>query len=125
MISLSSDDMKKRFRSLFAKKFLVMGDERSGMIEIIEQYHARRTVQWDAMNRFRAGEAIIGCDVKGTSMTIRAMIGRFSGNFEAATGHIGGPLEQAEREAKALGIRIFDKNKKKVRIGALGGGALG
>lgn len=90
MITLKPDDVRKRFGPLFAQKFLVMVDERAGMAEILEQCRARGTIEWDAMNRKRAGGAVTGCDVEGTSMTIHARLGRFSANFGAAAGDIGG-----------------------------------
>jgi methanogenesis imperfect marker protein 11 len=90
MIILNPDDIRKRFGPLFAQKFLVMVDERAGIAEILEQCRARGTIEWDAMNRRRAGGAITGCDVKGTSMILHARLGRFSANFGAAAGDIGG-----------------------------------
>ena len=51
MITLTPDDVKKRFGPLFSKKFLVMVDETAGLAEILEQCHARGTIEWDAMNR--------------------------------------------------------------------------
>ncbi len=61
-----------------------------GMAEILEQCRARGTIEWDAMNRRRAGGAVTGCDVEGTSMTIHARLGSFPVNFGAAAGDIGG-----------------------------------
>ena len=60
MIRLTPDDAKKRFGLLFSLKFLVMVDERSGRAEIIETCRARGTIEWDAMNRRRAGGAVTG-----------------------------------------------------------------
>jgi len=57
MITLTPEDVKKRFGPLFAQKFLVMVDERAGKAEILEKCHARGTIEWDAMNRRRAGGA--------------------------------------------------------------------
>lgn len=51
MIILTPDGVKQRFGPLFSKKFLVMVDERAGRAEILEQCHARGTIEWDAMNR--------------------------------------------------------------------------
>ena len=90
MITLKPDDVRKRFGPLFAQKFLVMVDERAGMAEILEQCRARGTIEWDAMNRRRAGGAVTGCEVEGTSMTIHARLGKFPANFGAAAGEIGG-----------------------------------
>ena len=86
MITLSPDDVKQRFGPLFSKKFLVMVDERAGIAEIIEHCLARGTIEWDAMNRYRAGGVVTGCLVEGTSMTLRAKLGRFPVNFGVAAG---------------------------------------
>jgi methanogenesis imperfect marker protein 11 len=97
MITLTPEDVKKRFGPLFAQKFLVMVDERAGKAEILEKCHARGTIEWDAMNRRRAGGAVSKCLVEGTSMTILARLGTYPVNFGAAAGEIGGQaLESVE-----------------------------
>ena len=95
MITLTPDDVKNRFGPLFSKKFLVMVDERAGIAEIIEQCHARGTIEWDAMNRRRAGGVVTGCVVEGNAMTIRAKIGRLPAQFGAAADTIGGQALEA------------------------------
>ena len=95
MITLSPDEVKKRFGPLFAQKFLVMVDERAGAAEIHEQCRVRGTIEWDAMNRRRAGGAVGRCEVEGTSMTIHARLGKFPVNFGSAAGDIGGQALEA------------------------------
>ena len=90
MITLTPDDVKQRFGPLFSKKFLVMVDEKAGLAEILEQCHARGTIEWDAMNRRRAGGAVAFCAVEGDTMTIRARLGQHRVNFGAAGDTIGG-----------------------------------
>ncbi|MGA2698324.1 MAG: tRNA(Ile2) 2-agmatinylcytidine synthetase [Methanoregula sp.] len=90
MITLTPDDAKQRFGPLFSKKFLVMVDEKAGLAEILEQCHARGTIEWDAMNRCRAGGAVATCTVEGSTMTIRARLGQHKVNFGAAGDTIGG-----------------------------------
>jgi methanogenesis imperfect marker protein 11 len=90
MITLTPDDVKQRFGPLFAQKFLVMVDECTARAEIIEQCRARGTIEWDAMNRRRAGGAVTSCSVEGTSMVISAKLGKYPVNFGAAAGDIGG-----------------------------------
>jgi len=90
MITLRPDDVKQRFGPLFSRKFLVMVDEKAGLAEIIEQCQARGTIEWDAMNRRRAGGAVSACAVEGSTMTIRARLGRHEVNFGAAADTIGG-----------------------------------
>ena len=81
MITLTPDDVKQRFGPLFSKKFLVMVDEKAGLAEILEQCHARGTIEWDAMNRSRPGGAVASCAVEGSTMTIRARLGQHKVNF--------------------------------------------
>lgn len=90
MITLKPDDVKQRFGSLFSRKFLVMVDERAGLAEIIEQCQARGTIEWDAMNRRRAGGAVTSCAVEGSTMTIHARLGRHVVNFGPAADTLGG-----------------------------------
>jgi len=103
MITLTPDDVKKWFGLLFSKKFLVMVDECAGIAEIIEQCHARGTIEWDAMNRWRFGGVVTGCVVEGNAMAIYAKIGRFPAQFGAAADTIGGQaLEAAGLYGKSL-----------------------
>jgi methanogenesis imperfect marker protein 11 len=95
MISLGPDEVKQRFGPRFTQRFLVMIDERSETAEILEQCRVRGTIEWDAMNRKRAGGAVSGCYVEGTSMTIRSQLGKYSVNFGAAAGDIGGQALEA------------------------------
>ncbi|MFY9800842.1 MAG: tRNA(Ile2) 2-agmatinylcytidine synthetase [Methanoregula sp.] len=95
MITLTPEDVKKRFGPLFAQKFLVMVDERADIAEIIEQCHARGTIEWDAMNRHRAVGCVTGCLVEGTTMTMHTKLGRFPINFGAAANEIGGQALEA------------------------------
>jgi methanogenesis imperfect marker protein 11 len=87
--------VKQRFGPLFAKKFLVMVDERAGVAEIIEHCLARGTIEWDAINRSRAGGVVTGCLVEGTSMTLKARLGHAPVNFGAAADDIGGQALEA------------------------------
>ena len=95
MITLTPYEVKQRFGPLFSQKFLVMVDELRGKAEIIEQCRARGPIEWDAMNRCRAGGAVTGCSVEGTGMVIGAKIGKYPINFGAASGNIGGQALEA------------------------------
>ena len=95
MITLTPQDVKQRFGLLFAEKFIVMVDDRAGIAEIIERCRARGTIEWDAMNRHRAGGVVISSLVEGTSMTLRAKLGRLPVNFGAAAEDIGGQALEA------------------------------
>lgn len=95
MITLLPDDVKQRFGPLFSQKFLVMVDERTGSAEILEQCRVRGTIEWDAMNRNRAGGAVNRCNVDGTTMIIHARLGKYPVNFGSAAGDIGGQALEA------------------------------
>ena len=65
--------------------------------KLSRQCRARGTIEWDAMNRRRAGGAVTGCAVEGTAMVINAKLGTYPINFGAASGDIGGQaLESVE-----------------------------
>lgn len=67
-----------------------MVDESAHLAEIIEQCTHRGTIEWDAMNRKRAGGAVTDLRVEGVTMSISAKLGSYPVNFGAAAGEIGG-----------------------------------
>jgi methanogenesis imperfect marker protein 11 len=95
MITLAPSEVRERFGSLFSQRYLVMADPSSGVVEILETCKARGPVEWDAMNRRRAGGAIESCDVDGTTLRIRARIGRFPVRFGPAESERGGQALEA------------------------------
>jgi methanogenesis imperfect marker protein 11 len=97
LITLTPAEVRERFGKLFSRRFLVMVDENEGIAEIIEQCTHQGPIEWDAMNRRRAGGAITGIRVEGNTMSIVAKLGRFPVQFGAASGEIGGQaLETVE-----------------------------
>jgi len=99
MITLTPQAAAERFGKLFSWKYLVMVDERAGIAEILEQCHARGTIEWDAINRNRAGGAVDRCAVDGSTMVMRARIGIYPIRFGAADSELGGQaLEGVEIE---------------------------
>ncbi|ADN37228.1 conserved hypothetical protein [Methanolacinia petrolearia DSM 11571] len=87
---LKPEEVRERFGPLFCRKFLVMADEDSGRAEIIEECRHRGAIEWDVMNRNRAGGAVESIAVDGASMTISAKLGRYPVHFGAAGDEIGG-----------------------------------
>jgi len=90
MVTLTPSEVRERFGKLFSKKFLVMVDKRAGLAEIIEQCCHRGSIDWDVMNRRRAGGAITSIDVQGAEMTMTAKLGQYPVRFGAASETIGG-----------------------------------
>jgi len=89
-ITLTPDEVKERFGTLFSKKFIVMVDEKTETAEIIEQCCHRGSIEWDVMNRRRAGGAITSICVEGTTMTMTTKLGMYKATFGAADSEIGG-----------------------------------
>jgi methanogenesis imperfect marker protein 11 len=84
------DEIQKRFGRLFSQRLLVMVDEEAGRAEILEECRCRGSIEWDVMNRKRAGGAITGITVEGASMTMQAKIGHYPGRFGPADKELGG-----------------------------------
>jgi methanogenesis imperfect marker protein 11 len=95
MIEQTPADIEKRYGRLFSRKFLVMADEAAGLAEIVEQCHAKGPIEWDAVNRLRAGGATLSCHVEGTSMTLLARIGVYTVSFGPAAEEVGGQALEA------------------------------
>lgn len=90
MIVLTPDEVRERFGSLFAEKFIAMVDEKRGLAEILETCRHRGTIEWDVMNRRRAVGALAAAEVQGSSMTMTARLGEYEPHFGAAGQEIGG-----------------------------------
>ncbi len=90
MVVLTPEEVKERFGPLFSRRLLVMVDERAGLAEIIEECRHRGSIEWDVMNRNRAGGAVKNITVEGSTMTITAKLGIHEAHFGAADAEIGG-----------------------------------
>jgi methanogenesis imperfect marker protein 11 len=90
MMTRTPGEVRDRFGPMFARKFLVMVDEQAGLAEIIEHCSHRGTIEWDAMNRRRAGGALTSLSVEGSVLSMRARLGSHPVNFGAAGREIGG-----------------------------------
>lgn len=99
MITLTPTEVRARFGALFSERYLVMVDQAAGVAEIRETCRARGPVEWDAMNRQRAGGAITSCSVDGSTLRILTRLGRFPVRFGPAEARSGGQaLEAVELE---------------------------
>lgn len=95
MITLTPDEVKEKFGALFCRRLLVMTDEKKGIAEIHEQCHARGPIEWDHMNRRRAGGALISAKTEGTTMTMTAKIGSYPIRFGPSDTELGGQALEA------------------------------
>ena len=57
MIRMTPQQIKEKYGQMFCKKFLVIVDEKENKAQIIEQCRLRGAIEWDVMNRRRAGGA--------------------------------------------------------------------
>ncbi|MDR0439188.1 MAG: tRNA(Ile2) 2-agmatinylcytidine synthetase [Methanocalculaceae archaeon] len=95
MITLTPEQVKERFGPLFCHRLLVMTDEKEGIAELHEQCHARGPIEWDHMNRRRAGGAFIAAKTEGTTMTMTAKIGSYPVHFGPSDIELGGQALEA------------------------------
>ncbi|MBR5142951.1 MAG: tRNA(Ile2) 2-agmatinylcytidine synthetase, partial [Methanocorpusculum sp.] len=72
-----------------------MTDEKNGIAEIHEECHARGPIEWDHMNRRRAGGALISAKTEGCKMTMTAKLGCYPIRFGPAATELGGQALEA------------------------------
>jgi methanogenesis imperfect marker protein 11 len=113
---LDPGQVKEKFGTLFSQKLLTMVDASKGVAEIIETCAVRGTIEWDAVNRCRAGGQIEWCEVEGTTMTMRAKLGEYKANFGPSDTEFGG---------QALEAVLVDGDMVKTRWAGIGGAGLG
>ncbi len=101
---------------MFSQRFLTMVDAPKKVAEIIETCAVRGTIEWDAVNRCRAGGLIEWCEVEGTTMSMRARLGESAIKF--------GPTD-IEYGGQGLEAVIVDGDKVRTRWAGCGGAGLG
>jgi methanogenesis imperfect marker protein 11 len=87
---LSPDELTERFGKLFCKGVVTLVDESNGVAQIIENCIAKGPVEWDAVNRKRAGGAITDVRVEGTTLIMDTIIGEREVRFGPASKDLGG-----------------------------------
>ncbi len=116
MIRMTPQQIKEKFGQMFCKRFLVIVDEDENKAQIIEQCCHRGTIEWDVMNRRRAGGAVESITVEGASMTLNAKLGMYKANFGAASEEIGG---------QALEGVVVDGNRVTTHWAGIAGAGVG
>jgi methanogenesis imperfect marker protein 11 len=87
---LSPDELTERFGKLFCKGVVTLVDESNGVAQIIENCIAKGPVEWDAVNRKRAGGAITDVRIEGTTLIMDTIIGEREVRFGPASKDLGG-----------------------------------
>jgi len=116
LMRLEPGQVKEKYGPLFSQRLLTMVDRRKGVAEIIETCAVRGTIEWDAVNRCRAGGLIDWCEVEGTTMTMRARLGEARTSFGPTDAELGG---QALEEVSVDGDTVH------TRWAGTGGAGLG
>jgi methanogenesis imperfect marker protein 11 len=113
---LTPIEVKQKFGSLFAQQFLTLVDEANGIAEILETCAIRGALEWDFVNRLRAGGLIISGELQGNTLVMRAKIGTANANF--------GPVS-IEQGGQALESVVIDEDTVKTSWAGIGGAGVG
>jgi len=100
---LTPDELVERYGKLFCKGVVTLVDEANGIGQIIEDCIAQGPVEWDAVNRRRAGGAITDIRVQGTTLIMDTIIGEREVRFGPASKDLGG---QGLKALRVEGDRI-------------------
>lgn len=87
---MTPGEVTQRFGKLFCQGVYTVVDEKNGVATIIEHCMAKGPVEWDAVNRKRAGGAIEDIRVEGTTLIMDAIIGEREVRFGPAAKDVGG-----------------------------------
>jgi len=87
---LTPDEVKTMFGPKFSEGMFTLVDEKAGIAQIIEKCSAKGPVEWDSMNRERAGGVVEDTYVDGTTLVMNTRIGEGKVNFGPATRETGG-----------------------------------
>jgi methanogenesis imperfect marker protein 11 len=94
---LSPEEIERKYGKLFCRGVYTMVDERAGVAQIIEECSAKGPVEWDYVNRKRAGGAITGIRLEGTTLIMDTIIGEREVRFGPASKDLGGQGLKAVR----------------------------
>jgi methanogenesis imperfect marker protein 11 len=89
-ITLSPDEVKERFGKKFSLGFFTLVDEKNCIAQTIEQCTAKGPVEWDALNRMRAGGVVKEVFVDGNTLIMNTKIGEGEVSFGPASKDLGG-----------------------------------
>ncbi|MEM4264855.1 MAG: hypothetical protein QW505_03640 [Thermoplasmata archaeon] len=95
--TLTPDEVKKRFGQMFSDRLITMIDESAGKARIIEMCTALGPVEWDAVNRWRAGGIIERIDVHGNWLIMDTLLGEKEVKFGPVSTETGGQALKAVR----------------------------
>ncbi len=100
---LTPKEVSQRFGKMFSLGFFTMVDEKNNLARIIEKCTARGPVEWDALNRMRAGGVVKRTYVDGNTLIMDATLGEGEVNFGPASKDLGA---QALRSVNIVGDEV-------------------
>ncbi|MBI0582761.1 MAG: DUF1743 domain-containing protein [Methanomassiliicoccus sp.] len=103
-IVMAPDEITKKYGKMFCKGIYTLVDESNGVATIIEECIAKGPVEWDAVNRRRAGGALTDVRVEGTTLIMDAIIGEREVRFGPASKDVGG---QGLRSLRVEGDKVI------------------
>lgn len=89
-VTLKPDAITQKYGKLFCRGVYTMVDEENGVARIVEECSAKGPVEWDAVNRRRAGGAITDIRVEGTTLIMDTIIGEREVRWGPASKDLGG-----------------------------------
>jgi methanogenesis imperfect marker protein 11 len=101
--TLSPEEVRERFGRMFSLGFFTLVDEKNKMAQVIEHCSARGPVEWDALNRMRAGGVVKEVFVDGNTLIMNTKIGEGKVYFGPASKDLGG---QALKSLKIQGDEV-------------------
>ncbi len=87
---LTPDEVRKRFGTLFCQGIFTIVDEVRGVAQVIEHCIAKGPMEWDAVNRRRAGGIIEDIRIEGHSLIMDTIIGEREVSFGPVSKDVGG-----------------------------------
>jgi methanogenesis imperfect marker protein 11 len=96
-VTLRPEEITQRYGRLFCRGFYTLVDEKAGLAQVIEECSAKGPVEWDAVNRRRAGGAVEKIRVEGTTIIMDTILGEREVNFGPASKETGGQGLKAVR----------------------------
>jgi methanogenesis imperfect marker protein 11 len=100
---LTPEDVQKRFGKMFSLGFFTLVDEKNNIAQVIEHCSAKGPVEWDALNRMRAGGVVEKTVVDGNTLVMNTKIGEGAVNFGPASKDLGA---QALKSLKIVGDEV-------------------
>jgi methanogenesis imperfect marker protein 11 len=100
---LSPEEVRMRFGKKFSLGFFTLVDEKNNVAQVIEHCTAKGPVEWDALNRMRAGGVVKEVFVDGNTLIMNTIIGEGNVKFGPASKDLGG---QALKSLRVVGDEV-------------------